>query len=396
MTRKYTFILIAAWMLLSAPAVCAGQSLQETKLPASLIENLNYLLSFIGKEAPPPEQFQPQRIENILDFVGQPIEEDRLYHAGEFNDAPSAYYVLDLRRSLADILRITYNPDIHPVISAPATIRTSRWTRIDRSDGKLPLLWNMLDTLQKPVIVTGVEFIVNSPDTHSGAYYEYDLDRTLILMRHQGENIFISLSKQSDVSGVGKKGHVIGSDSQWDYLYSDEAGLTKPGIGWARSYMYDSYSVVIYRELQTHPRTVRFGVFKWVRAGWAGINLVRSEHIYDGLLRFGYVFKEIIEDPQIVDAGHIEQTCNSIRHLSDEELREIVGAYLERLENRCTAEGVLSTREIEEYFTQGKYLRSLDRHEMEAIVALEFIKQLLGKSQETKLTYLPPFTKMID
>jgi hypothetical protein len=160
--------------------------------------------------------------------------------------------------------------------------------------------------------------------------------------------------------------------------------------------MYDSYAVVIYRELQTHPRTVRFGVFKWVRAGWAGINLVRSEHIYDGMLRFGYAFKEIIEDPQIVDAGHIEQTCNSIRHLSDKELRVIVQAYLERLENRCTAEGVLSTREIEEFFTQGKYLRSLDRYEMEAIVALEFIKQMLGKSQETKLTYLPPFTKMID
>jgi hypothetical protein len=396
MAQKTIIVTIVVLGLLSVSVSFGGQPLKTTRLPDPLIENLHYLLSFVGSEAAPPEQFQPQEIEKIIDFLAKPLKKDRLYHAGEYNDSPSAYYVRDIHQSLSDILRIAYNTDIHPVITAPSTIRTSHWTRIDRPDGKMPQLWELFENLRSPVFISGVEYMVNSPDTHSGAYYEYDLDRTLILMRWRGENIFVSLSKQVDVSSVGKKGHVIGSDSQWDYLYTDEAGLTKPGIGWARSYMYDSYSVVIYRELRTEPPRVRFAVFKWVRAGWANINLVRSDHIYDGLLRFGDVFKEILEHPQVSKTEQLEQTCASIRGLSDTQLQAIIRAYLNRIETRCKTEGLLSARKVEEFFSEDQYLRSLDRQEMEAMVALEFVKQLLGKTRETQITYLPPFSDSID
>ena len=44
-------------------------------------------------------------------------------------------------------------------------------------------------------------------------------------------------------SNIGRKGCVVGDDANWNYLYSDETGLTKTGLGWVDSYMYDAHSI---------------------------------------------------------------------------------------------------------------------------------------------------------
>ncbi len=89
----------------------------------------------------------------------------------------------------------------------------------------------------------------------------------------------------------GKKGLVLGSDSDWNYLYSGKKGTNLPGLGWVSSYMYDSCTIMIYYEMDPNEPLVRCAVFKWLKAGWSNINMVKKSHIYKGLVRYENSFK---------------------------------------------------------------------------------------------------------
>jgi hypothetical protein len=46
----------------------------------------------------------------------------------------------------------------------------------------MPRLVQSMDDLSRPFIIFGREYVANTPDTSTGAYYDYDLDRALILL----------------------------------------------------------------------------------------------------------------------------------------------------------------------------------------------------------------------
>ena len=103
-----------------------------------------------------------------------------------------------------------------------------------------------------------------------GAYYRYDMDRLMVLMNHRGKDVFISVTRQKKPSTVGRKGAIIGKDTDWNYFYSGEKGLSKTGFGWVSSYMYDAFSVAVFFEpVANQPRT-RVVNFKWLNAAGAG------------------------------------------------------------------------------------------------------------------------------
>ncbi|MFZ0133982.1 MAG: hypothetical protein WAK95_15695, partial [Desulfobacterales bacterium] len=286
-SQRVFYRLALICLLLLPAAGFAAQEGTERKLDESLREELTYLLSFVGAEAAGSETFQLQRISGLITFVAGAKDPRVLCHAGEFNGAVSAYHELDLHRSLRDILHLTYNPAIPSAVTMPASIRLSRWTAIDPSVQALAGLSDTRTSSTDPQFIRGIEHIVNTPDQHSEAYFEYDLYRTLILTKYEGRPVFISLSRQKDISDVGRKGVIVGPDDNWDYLYTGQPGISYAGLGWVKSYMYDSYSVSFCIETDPAAPLVRFGVFKWLRAGWAGINLARPVHIYSGLERFG-------------------------------------------------------------------------------------------------------------
>ncbi len=218
----------------------------------------------------------------------------------------------------------------------------------------------------------------------------------MILFKHKGRNVFVSLSQQKGLSGVGKKGLIIGPDENWDYIYSGRPGVTKAGLGWVRSYMYDSYSIAFYYEIDAASPLMRFAVFKWVRAGYKKVNFVRTADIYNGAIRFSRVFKEVLESPDLPDTADLVQACMDIQKLSNEQLREIAGAYLKSVEERSLTEKLLSKRQVNEWLNGQQYLNSLSREEIQALIMVEYLKQLLGKNRHRNLTYLPissQFTK---
>ena len=249
----------------------------------------------------------------------------------------------------------------------------------------LPKLWKEIAALDKPVVIRGVEVLENTPDTFSGAYYKYDLHRTLVLFRHGNRNVLISISKQKDVSHVGQKGYVLGSDKNWDYFYTGKPGLTINGLGWVRSYMYDSFGISVFYELDPGAPMVRYAVFKWIRAGWSGINVVKNFHIYEGLLRFSNSYKEIMESANLPGADTLAGFFSRVRALDIDELRDKLTTYPRILKSRHSISPPPGAGWTPELFDNRDYWANLSKEEMQSLIMLEYMKSALGKTSKEEV-----------
>jgi hypothetical protein len=328
------------------------------------------------------------KIGEILDFISSAKQEGAIYHADDASGTPSAYHEFDLTGNFKHFLRLSYHPDIPSVITAPTSKRLSYWSRKGDNQAELPRLWDLLGGLEEPFILRGVEVIENTPDLNTGGYYKYDLDRTLILLNYRGRYVLISLSKQKGPSEVGKKGVVLGEDDDWNYLYSGEKGLNKTGLGWVSSYMYDSYSVIVYYEPYPGKPLIKCGVFKWLRAGWRNINMVKKYHIHRGLLRFAETYREIFDNPSLPDTSVLAETWSRISGLDLNTLRDINRGYLQGLAKRYKKDKSMSSKWVAGLLTNDAYVESLDRNEMATVIMLEYMKSLLGKRYEIDLKQL--------
>ena len=385
-----TRTLITLWLLLVLPGLPSTACSQTVKaVSAEIRAELQYMLSFVGEQESTHSRFDPVRIGHVLDFVATPKNDNELYHAGELNDSASAYHDFSIRKNLREILYIGYDPDIPAVVTSPSSVRLALWKEVEGKPQPLPRFWKRIEDLQSPLLVTGVEYVHNTPDLHSGTYYDYDLTRTLILCKYRDKNVFISMSKQPARSSVGKKGLVVGPDRQWEYLYSGETGLGMSGLGWVRSYMYDSNAIIIYYEVDPAKPLTRFAVFKWVRAGWKNINFVKRSHIYAGLLRFAADFKAILESADLPEPALLARHCADIRGLSDQQLRLIAQEHLSSVEQISRQEKLLPAAAIEKLLQNRQYLNALTRNELENLVTLVYLKQLLGRGQHRRLSSLP-------
>jgi hypothetical protein len=267
--------------------------------------------------------------------------------------------------------------------------RLAYWTEINGKNQLFPDLTSKLSLLDRPVMVTGVEHEEITPDLNTGAYYGYDLNRNLILFKYQGRPALISISKQINVSDVGKKGAVLGKDGNWDYFYSGQNGLNKPGMGWVNSYMYDSYTVSVFLEHDSAgSRRVRCGVFKWLRAGWADMNMVQNQHIYKGLQRYSETVKEVLENPSLPAADKMAEIFSVINTFTADELRDKVKKYITQLSLKYRENASSGGKLIAETMKDGSYLNQLSQYQMQSVLAVEYIKFLLGKNTIQEVAYI--------
>ena len=355
----------------------ATKDLQETKLPDSLSPGLNYLKELVGPGS--RDSFDPDQIAEILSFVQKPKNRSELYSTDMLFGADSAYYEFDIYADLRQVLKLSHSPDIPSFLLMPSSVRLSYWTEINGRQEPLPRLWQLLPNLQQTEVVKGIEHIENTPDIFSGAYYQYDLNRTLILFKYQGRNIFVSISKQTGISDVGRKGLVLGSDDAWNYLYSDRKGLTKAGLGWVSSYMYDSFAVTVFDEIEPGKPLVRCGIFKWLRAGWAKLNVVNNRHIYSGLDRYAKTFKEIIEHPFLPGPVELEKLFSKIENFSDQELRSQTKKFFHALKEQYVTDDQLSKEWVEDILDNDRYVTQMTSEEMKSILVVQVLKKILRK-----------------
>ena len=383
--KKILLLVLAHILLIQIKTYAAGP---DDSIPDDLFSAVNYLLDHM--ESIEKKQLNMDMIFRILDFVETPKALGETMSLGEYNGAVSDYYEFSVNRSLGEVLDLAYNPDLPPYLTQPSSVRRSHWIGTDDQSIVFPRFSSELNHLDKPLIINGIEFIENSPDTFSGSYYAYNVDRLLILIRYNGRPALVSVSNQKGISDVGKKGIILGSDDEWNYIYSGEKGTTLPGTGWADTYMYGSSSITVYYELGADPGEVKCAVFKWLSAGWMGLNFVKPSHIRKGMERFAKDFRKIVESPALADTGSIAQVYQKIRALSLDELKAETAAYYNQKNiNRFQLENSQYKKFVAKLFKEGKYIKNLNRQEMEAFVSIEYLKYKIGRYGEDESGYFP-------
>jgi len=355
-----------------------SNSTEEKTLSPTLNPGLNHLLALVQPDG--SSVFNMETIEPVLKFVASPKDGDRVYVADKSFGASSAYIEVDLNRSMSDILKISYNPALPTYFVTPSSVRLGYWKTFHEGERHYDGLWSLLPDLESPIVVRGVETIENTPDIHTGAYYKYDLERTMILYRHKGKKVFVSLSQQIGHSLVGKKGLVLGDDREWNYLYSGEKGINKMGLGWVDSYMYDSSSIIVFFEIE--PGLVRCAVFKWLRAGWKNINMVKNHHIYKGMKRFAHDYKTIIEHPSLPGTDELAAAWSRIESMDLETLKAINRQYFQALEAHYTGDKSVSSKWSANLLKDHSRVDTSDVHELRSVLVVEYLKSVLGKKPE--------------
>ncbi len=375
--RCFLFWFALILLMVFPVSASASDATAEAAVPDTLLPGLEHLLSLTGSQS--GTDFDPQIIEALMAFVLSPYDSSKQYHTADRFDAPSAYIEFDFNKSLAETLKFVYSPDVPGYALNPTSIRWSHWTEVESAEQTLPRLWEKLPDLDRPYLVKGHEMVEITPDLFANTYYAYGLYRTLILFKHNGNNVLISLSKQDDTSEVGKKGLIVGADDDWNYFYSGKKGLGKTGIGWMRTYMYDSFSVMIYYEMSSNPASVRCSVFKWLRAGWLDINVVKGRHIYKGLERFARTFKHVIESPALPPPEHFKQEFALIEQLSLQELRAKTKTHLDRKVDQSRLAGNQATDIRLKPFYGDEYINRMTKPQLQSVLVLAYLKDMLGK-----------------
>ena len=325
--------------------------------------------------------FDPRVVAAVLEFVESPKNESSLYYAGGVQDQTSAYYDFDIHQSLKTVVAYGFNPDIPGIVTTPSSTRLSEWKDSGGGGRTFPRIGRYLEELDSPVIFKGRQYIEITPDLTSGAYYGYNLNQILLLFKYRQRDILVIVAKQADVSTIGKKGYVLGSDKDWDYLYSGKKGLTIPALGWVRSYMYDSRGINIYDLIDPAAPKVRCAVFKWLRAGWSGINMVQRKHIYRGSRRFADTFKEIVESPRLPSVERLTSDFSRIKAWPADVLKSKMQMYSKILKNRYDSGKQRSGKWPADIFDNQKHWSGMSQDEMQSILFIEYMKYVLGKTR---------------
>ncbi len=355
-------------------------------MPASMNSGLRHLLSLAdpGREV----DFKPHAISSVLEFVESTKEKEAVYYCDILRGLTSAYYEFDLRLDFKTLVDYTFNPDIPGVVMTPSSTRIYRWMGTTDNNGGYPRMGNYLNKTDSPVVFRGRQFIEITPDLTSGAYYRYQANLTILYFKYRGRDVIVSINRQSDLSTVGKKGYVLGTDVDWDYLYTGKTGLTLPALGWVRSYMYDSQGINIYDAINPAGPLVRCAVFKWLRAGWSGINMVQKKHILRGLKRFAATYKEILESPRVPPVARLTTDCAAIHAMPPDVLRAKMDIYFDVLKRRYLQGPNHTRREPAKLIESGSHQYRLTEEEMKSVLFVEYMKRALGKTEPAKVEEL--------
>ncbi len=375
-------------MILAAVlAVPSGADAASQKLPAEIDSGLGYLYEFADPQT--TTSFEAQRLDKLVAFMLTPRAggTSSAGRAGAFLD-PLAYHEFTVKRPLAFILEYAHNPDIPAQILTLGTVRYATWKAFDARHPDVPNVAERMVRLEAPFVIRGIEHEEIAPDPSSGAYYSYDLQRTLIGFRHGSHTLWLTLSRQNDKSDVGRKGYVLDEENAWHYIYSGEKGITKTGLGWVDSFMYDGFSCSFFIQSDDQPDQVKVAIFKWLRAGWNDMNFVKYSHIRDGLERYGIILRQILENPDLPPPTQLAAVNRRIRDLPMDQLRQMNRDYLLALKNNYGRKWAFPGSWFKKHVVQGDYVGQLTRPQLEAVVFLEYMNHAIGMNPATDPTVL--------
>jgi hypothetical protein len=358
-------------VLLILGIVGAAYGDEQPSVPENVYPDLEYILSLTQSSA----DLDPEQLSGLIDFVGS-VSDDSGMTLKERQGASGAFYGFTVRGDFSQVLDYVYNPDIPLYVTMPSSLRQHEWLTPHVLE-PLRVLPRQVTTDGDVRLVRGRDREAVTPDTNTGGYYVYDQDRIVAILPGPAGPVLISVSSQNDLSEVGKKGCIVGSDQDWNYLYSQETGLNTFGMGWVESYMYYAHSVLVY-VADSSANVLHVGSFKWLNAGWAKMNMVNSNHILNGIKRFAADFKTVMESPGLPAPLVLENKYKELHQSSEKDLRQLVSHYLDALVS-SGASGP-NSNPFKSLLSSGEYLQQMDHQELVKVVLLEYVKESIGKA----------------
>lgn len=347
----------------------AAPGYSSEKLPDTLYPDLEYLLSIPNST----QDLDLEKLNQVVNFVACTPAETSMTMASR-DKATGGFHAFVLQGTLERVLDYAYNPDIPVYVTMPSSVREQEWLTAGMHEQLLTLPQGLY--ADEPVLVRGSEREIITPDANTGGYYAYEQDRALLVFQGSTGPVLISIGCQPEPSDVGRKGVVVGDDNNWNYLYSQETGLTKTGLGWVDSYMYNAHSILVF-VADTAANEVRVGSFKWLHAGWAGMNMVKSTHIINGIKRFSTDFVTVLEAPQLPTSQDLADMYRQFKAQSRESLQARVAPYFEALD-QCGASAI-KTAPFKALLASGQYLENMSQAELVKVLVQEYIKNHVGR-----------------
>jgi hypothetical protein len=361
------YAVLGLWFILCQPVVAF--SLTDVASPIS--DAAMQLVQFCIE---PKAGLDEGAVATLVNYILS-SKQDMEYSLPKSQECTGAYYEFDTKTTLPRFIEYSYSPLIPSVITRPSSVRYSAWTSPRDESQKLPDNWKPVPPAGAPVVVHAMQHESDTPDLNSGVYHEYDLKRTLILLNYKGRQVMISVSKQINKSDVGKKGFILGDDTDWTYYYSGETGSPRTGLGWIKSYIYDYFSVCVYVESGPAPAMVRAGIFQWLSAGWSGINFVKSSHILRGLERFARDCKMLLESPRLPAPNQIASVYQRLSNMPAGDLTKKYAALRQALRSSAIRMDKISKSASDEQVS----LANISREQMVQGLMLEYLKTTIGK-----------------
>ncbi len=359
-------------------ALCAGRAHAqgEDALVTGAQQDVDYLVGLIGN---PAQAFDPAKVQNLLTLVSRASDDVPDLELEKRGKAVGAYWQFTLKTPVAKIGDYVYNPDIPPQAMLPGAVRLGGWRPESLPQARTTLgdVWSRLPGLPEPVVFRGVEHEETTPDPTSGVYYTYDMRRLLVLFNDKGRDVLLSVAKLKEPSAPGKKGAQVGQPRDWTFFYSGLEGNLLKGVSWADSHMYDSCSVFAFMQPKPGENFTKVGLFKWIYAGWSGLNMVEKRYIVDGCQRFASGLKEILEAPNLPGAAAIVDRISLIARMSEPELRERVKPLAALIEQKAPTDDRLSRSEFSPIIKDGGYVNILTPQEMQSELVKDYMRGAL-------------------
>ncbi len=378
MVFRYILLLL---LMMGTIGSAYGEELKT--VPGPVYPGLEYVLSLSQSTA----DLDPEQLSDLINFVrSQPAESSMVLN--ERRGAAGAFHAFSVQGGLGHVLDYAYNPNIPAYVTMPSSVRKQKWLTPQVNDA-LRNLPRKVESAGDIRLLRGRDREGITPDTNTGGYYVYDQDRIVTILPGPTGTVLISASSQTDLSEVGKKGCIVGDDKDWNYLYTDETGLNKTGLGWVDSYMYFADSVIVY-VADSLANVVHVGSFKWLNAGWAKINMVNSGHILNGIKRFASDFKAVLEAPGLPAMPLLAGKYRELKESSEQSLRQMVSPYLQALVSSGASE--VRSNPFKSLLASGEYLQQMNHEEMVKVLLLEYVKGCIGKDPLVRFAPQPTQT----
>lgn len=319
---------------------------------------------------------RPAELASLLEYMISADGAKDAQYPGDRSGGKGIFWKRHLNMPFASVLRYYFNPGISSELLYPSSIRLGYWLPgSDMLNLSVPL-WEQVDEIaDSAVILRGEEFEEITPDNFSGSYYRYNQDRLIMLLRYKNLPMLLSVVWQKGASEVGKKGWFLGDYSNWDFVFTRDAGGTATGLGMFSTYMYSSYCISLFFP-QGDLRT-GYSIFKWLKAGWGGFNVVQARHILSGAERNFAGMKAVTDGG--LSAEDLEEIESLVRRSDRGSLLEMSENYARALAVLSKSDDVLKRSEFQNMLNNGDYTRRLNDYELRSLVKINALKRKLGK-----------------